>query len=85
MLKLIGKINRFNNFRPKKSVYLNLCGPISIFHISFLLVSRNVARYNFTHEVLAEEYSKFKGEVVPRDRRVSVICRNEPSPEDRNS
>ena len=63
-------------------VYLDL---YVYFTFSFLLVSRNVARYKFTHEVLAEEYSKFKGEVVPRDRRVSVICRNEPSPEDRNS
>ena len=24
--------------------------------------------------------SKFKGEIVPRDRRISIICRSEPDP-----
>lgn len=48
-----------------------------------LYIMRDVARYKFTHEVLGEECSKFKGTVVPRDRRISVICRNEPAPEDR--
>ncbi|KAK7495824.1 hypothetical protein BaRGS_00012814 [Batillaria attramentaria] len=36
------------------------------------------ARYDYTHEVLPDDQSVFKGEKIPRDRRVSVICRNEP-------
>ena len=54
-----------------------------VFSTGLTLFFRHTARYQFSHEVLSEELSKFKGEVVPRDRRVSVICRNEPSPEDR--
>jgi len=39
---------------------------------------RDAARYDFTHEVLKEEDSVFNGTIIPRDRRISVICRNEP-------
>ncbi|KAL5016237.1 hypothetical protein ScPMuIL_005826 [Solemya velum] len=42
-----------------------------------LYIMRDAARYNFTHEVLKESESVFRGEIVPRDRRISVICRNE--------
>ena len=44
-------------------------------------VFRDAARYEYTHEILPEEQSLFKGEVIPRDRRISVIMRNEPDPD----
>ncbi|TKR62356.1 hypothetical protein L596_026335 [Steinernema carpocapsae] len=37
-----------------------------------------VGRYDFRHEVLAEEESFFNDEKVPRDRRISIICRDLP-------
>uniref|UniRef100_A0A2C9K1F0 Alpha-ketoglutarate-dependent dioxygenase AlkB-like domain-containing protein n=1 Tax=Biomphalaria glabrata TaxID=6526 RepID=A0A2C9K1F0_BIOGL len=46
-----------------------------------LYIMKGRARYEFTHEVLKSEESKFKQQIVPRDRRISVICRNEPDPE----
>ncbi|CAL1538635.1 unnamed protein product [Lymnaea stagnalis] len=45
-----------------------------------LYIMKGRARYDFTHEVLKQEESKFKNQTVPRDRRISVICRNEPNP-----
>ncbi|XP_053707928.1 alpha-ketoglutarate-dependent dioxygenase alkB homolog 7, mitochondrial [Synchiropus splendidus] len=44
-----------------------------------LYILRDEARYRFTHEVLRDEESLFKGEKVPRQRRIAVICRNLPS------
>ena len=41
---------------------------------------RGRARYDFSHEVLGEDKSFFKGEAVPRDRRISVICRCDVEP-----
>uniref|UniRef100_A0A914ZTX0 Alpha-ketoglutarate-dependent dioxygenase AlkB-like domain-containing protein n=1 Tax=Parascaris univalens TaxID=6257 RepID=A0A914ZTX0_PARUN len=35
-------------------------------------------RYEFTHEVLGKDESFFNGRPVPRDRRISVICRDLP-------
>ncbi|VDM44011.1 unnamed protein product [Toxocara canis] len=35
-------------------------------------------RYEFTHEVLGKDESFFKGKPVPRERRISVICRDLP-------
>lgn len=43
-----------------------------------LYIMRDEARYQFTHEILRDEESVFKGERVPRGRRISVICRNLP-------
>uniref|UniRef100_H3D508 AlkB homolog 7 n=1 Tax=Tetraodon nigroviridis TaxID=99883 RepID=H3D508_TETNG len=43
-----------------------------------LYILRDQARYHFTHEILKEEQSVFKGRKVPRLRRISVICRNLP-------
>ncbi|KAH8366533.1 hypothetical protein KR084_000978 [Drosophila pseudotakahashii] len=43
-----------------------------------LYIMRALARYEFTHEILAREQSRFKGRPVERRRRVSVICRNDP-------
>ncbi|KAI4455184.1 spermatogenesis associated 11-related [Holotrichia oblita] len=49
-----------------------------------LYVMNGSARYDYKHEILSNEHSKFDGKVVFKDRRVSVICRNEPRPEDRD-
>jgi len=46
-----------------------------------LYVMKGMARYKFTHEILKEEESRFKGEIIPRRRRISVICRNSPNDE----
>ncbi|XP_069694241.1 alpha-ketoglutarate-dependent dioxygenase alkB homolog 7, mitochondrial-like [Periplaneta americana] len=43
-----------------------------------LYIMKNTARYEFTHEILGAENSKFGAQIVPRGRRISVICRNEP-------
>ncbi|CAG9831445.1 unnamed protein product [Diabrotica balteata] len=43
-----------------------------------LYIMKNCARYDYTHEILSNENSVFKGEKVLKDRRISVICRNEP-------
>ncbi|XP_058509659.1 alpha-ketoglutarate-dependent dioxygenase alkB homolog 7, mitochondrial [Solea solea] len=43
-----------------------------------LYIMRDQARYNFTHEILKDEDSVFNGQRVPRQRRISVICRNLP-------
>ncbi|MBN3323922.1 ALKB7 dioxygenase, partial [Atractosteus spatula] len=44
-----------------------------------LYILRDSARYSFTHQVLRDEESFFAGRRVPRDRRISVICRNLPA------
>ncbi|XP_017059466.1 alpha-ketoglutarate-dependent dioxygenase alkB homolog 7, mitochondrial [Drosophila ficusphila] len=43
-----------------------------------LYIMSHTARYNFTHEILAKEQSEFQGTPVPKTRRISIICRNEP-------
>uniref|UniRef100_A0A0N5A2B4 2OG-FeII_Oxy_2 domain-containing protein n=1 Tax=Parastrongyloides trichosuri TaxID=131310 RepID=A0A0N5A2B4_PARTI len=35
-------------------------------------------RYNFTHEILPKDKSRFRGHHIFRDRRISVICRDLP-------
>ena len=45
--------------------------------LSFYL-HRGDLRYHYTHEIPYGEQSTFAGEMVPRDRRVSVICRTQP-------
>lgn len=64
---------------------LNLTG--KGFFVDILLPRRSLyimsftARYNFTHEVLGKQVTCFKGDrAVDKGRRVSVICRNEPTP-----
>ncbi|XP_056465070.1 alpha-ketoglutarate-dependent dioxygenase alkB homolog 7, mitochondrial [Gadus chalcogrammus] len=44
-----------------------------------LYILRDTARYGFTHEILKDEQSVFRGSRVPRERRISVICRNLPT------
>ncbi|XP_072225444.1 alpha-ketoglutarate-dependent dioxygenase alkB homolog 7, mitochondrial [Leuresthes tenuis] len=43
-----------------------------------LYILRDQARYDYTHEILKDEDSAFNGQRVPRQRRISVICRNLP-------
>ncbi|KIH46552.1 hypothetical protein ANCDUO_23394, partial [Ancylostoma duodenale] len=38
-------------------------------------------RYEFTHEVLSNEESIFNGKKVEKTRRISIICRDLPHPE----
>ena len=45
----------------------------------FVQIFRDAVRYQFTHEILSEDESVWKGQVVPRDRRVSWILRCQPS------
>ncbi|XP_068728018.1 alpha-ketoglutarate-dependent dioxygenase alkB homolog 7, mitochondrial-like [Montipora capricornis] len=44
-----------------------------------LYVIRNAVRYEFSHEILSEDESVWKGEVIPRGRRISLILRCQPS------
>ncbi|KAI5097827.1 alpha-ketoglutarate-dependent dioxygenase alkB-like 7, mitochondrial [Silurus meridionalis] len=43
-----------------------------------LYILRDEARFKFTHEILKDEDSFFSGRRIPRQRRISVICRNLP-------
>lgn len=47
-----------------------------------LYIMKDTARFDYTHEILKDEESIFAGKPVPRERRISVICRNEPRDED---
>ncbi|XP_014667331.1 PREDICTED: alpha-ketoglutarate-dependent dioxygenase alkB homolog 7, mitochondrial-like [Priapulus caudatus] len=40
-----------------------------------LYIMRGVIRYHFTHELLDDKESLFRSIHVPRDRRMSIICR----------
>ena len=44
-----------------------------------LYVMKDWARFDFTHEILKNEESYFNGEHIFKERRVSVLCRNEPA------
>ncbi|XP_044762695.1 alpha-ketoglutarate-dependent dioxygenase alkB homolog 7, mitochondrial [Coccinella septempunctata] len=46
-----------------------------------LYVMKDEARFKYTHEILDNPNSFFKGEKVCKTRRISVICRNEPNKE----
>jgi hypothetical protein len=41
----------------------------------------DLVRYHFYHELLANDVSYFAGAHVQRDRRISVICRDQPKVE----
>ncbi|XP_077295487.1 alpha-ketoglutarate-dependent dioxygenase alkB homolog 7, mitochondrial [Arctopsyche grandis] len=43
-----------------------------------LYIMKDVARYDFTHEILQNDLSHFKGYHVPRTRRISLINRSQP-------
>jgi alkylated DNA repair protein alkB family protein 7 len=46
-----------------------------------LYIMNGTARFDYTHEILANDRSYFKGRNVLKGRRISVISRNEPNPE----
>ena len=46
---------------------------------------RSKARYNFSHEILEADQSVFHGEVIPRQRRISIILRKKPDMNDINT
>lgn len=50
------------------------CSPL-LFCFVFL---RNAVRYEFTHEVLKEQESYWRGKKIPRDRRIALLMRCEP-------
>lgn len=43
-----------------------------------LYIVRNSVRYDYTHEILPNELSVYKGKPIKKTRRISIICRNEP-------
>ncbi|XP_040172564.1 alpha-ketoglutarate-dependent dioxygenase alkB homolog 7, mitochondrial [Anopheles arabiensis] len=43
-----------------------------------LYVMRHTARYKFTHEILPRKESLFRDALIPKTRRISIICRNDP-------
>ncbi|XP_016990994.1 alpha-ketoglutarate-dependent dioxygenase alkB homolog 7, mitochondrial [Drosophila rhopaloa] len=43
-----------------------------------LYIMSHLARYEFTHEILVGEQSRFREYPVKRSRRISIICRTEP-------
>ena len=46
---------------------------------------RSKARYNFSHEILEADQSVFRGDVIPRQRRISIILRKKPDINDINT
>lgn len=46
-----------------------------------LYIMRDIARYEFNHEILDNSVSFFRGEKIVKGRRISVICRNQPPAE----
>ncbi|KAI8040627.1 alpha-ketoglutarate-dependent dioxygenase alkB homolog 7, mitochondrial [Drosophila gunungcola] len=63
--------------QPKASLENNFYADLLLPRRSLYIMS-HTARYNFTHEILAKEQSEFQGTLVPKTRRISIICRNEP-------
>lgn len=47
-----------------------------------LYIMSKSSRYYFTHEILKNEESFINGMQVVKDRRISIICRNEPENEE---
>ena len=43
-----------------------------------LYIMSQTARYNFTHEILKNEESFINNQKIEKNRRISIICRNEP-------
>ena len=41
-----------------------------------LYILSGPTRFEYTHEILKDEESFFRGKVVPRDRRISLIFRD---------
>lgn len=50
---------------------------IHLKHLSLYIMSHS-ARYNFTHEILKNDESFINQRQIQKNRRISIICRNEP-------
>ncbi|XP_030373271.1 alpha-ketoglutarate-dependent dioxygenase alkB homolog 7, mitochondrial [Scaptodrosophila lebanonensis] len=78
--------NTASNDKEKDTAYRHQPVPLrdDNFYADLLLPRRSLyimshtARYNFTHEILANEHATFCGNPVQKTRRISIICRNEP-------
>lgn len=68
---LSSSIMRFVHEKDKEKMADVLLGRRSLY------IMNGVARYEYTHEILPDELSVFKGVRIPRDRRISIISRNE--------
>lgn len=63
--------------RPKTTLENNFYVDVLLRRRSLYIMS-HTSRYNFTHEILGNDVSHFQGQHVKKDRRVSIICRNDP-------
>ncbi|XP_037931647.1 alpha-ketoglutarate-dependent dioxygenase alkB homolog 7, mitochondrial-like [Teleopsis dalmanni] len=63
--------------QPKATIENNFYADVLLPRRSLYIMSHS-SRYNFTHEILSNEFSKFHGQPIHKGRRISIICRNEP-------
>ncbi|XP_054728688.1 alpha-ketoglutarate-dependent dioxygenase alkB homolog 7, mitochondrial [Anastrepha obliqua] len=63
--------------RPVTSLENNFYVDVLLRRYSLYIMSHS-SRYNFTHEILANDVSHFQGQHIKKDRRISIICRNDP-------
>ncbi|XP_075158333.1 alpha-ketoglutarate-dependent dioxygenase alkB homolog 7, mitochondrial isoform X2 [Haematobia irritans] len=75
----INKVDQSDDYRsqPKAVLENNFYADILLPRRSLYIMS-HYARYDFTHEILGKQQSSFMGNPVQKDRRISIICRNEP-------
>ncbi|XP_055910260.1 alpha-ketoglutarate-dependent dioxygenase alkB homolog 7, mitochondrial [Eupeodes corollae] len=71
-----GNDNEYRN-QPVTKLEGNFYADILLSQRSLYIMSHS-ARYNFTHEILSNENSIFKGTPIKKGRRISIICRNDP-------
>ncbi|XP_011212055.2 alpha-ketoglutarate-dependent dioxygenase alkB homolog 7, mitochondrial [Bactrocera dorsalis] len=63
--------------RPETTLENNFYVDVLLRRRSLYIMSHS-SRYNFTHEILGNDVSHFQGQRVKKDRRISIICRNDP-------
>lgn len=63
--------------RPKTTLENNFYVDVLLRRRSLYIMS-HTSRYNFTHEILGNDMSHFQGQHIKKDRRISIICRNDP-------
>ncbi|XP_039960119.1 alpha-ketoglutarate-dependent dioxygenase alkB homolog 7, mitochondrial [Bactrocera tryoni] len=63
--------------RPETTLENNFYVDVLLRRRSLYIMSHS-SRYNFTHEILGNDVSHFQGQHVKKDRRISIICRNDP-------
>ncbi|XP_065905105.1 alpha-ketoglutarate-dependent dioxygenase alkB homolog 7, mitochondrial-like [Dysidea avara] len=65
-------VMRLQHEQDKHKWIVMLLPPLSVYII------RDVTRYQYTHEILADDVSYHRGQKIDRERRVSLICRTKP-------